>query len=117
MSICKMYVQCLFLILCVALVKSTLEKKIHVKCLSETKISAREVREADYTRVNELSEAILYYIKCVEMNEKFLDDEGTVMPDMYKEKLDKETEKVLACLRKLPQIYDTREIRMLLKCL
>ncbi|XP_044763995.1 uncharacterized protein LOC123320676 [Coccinella septempunctata] len=103
-------------LLCLTFVSSTLEKKFHVKCLSETKVSLREVREANYTDVRSLSDALLYYIKCVEIKENYINENGRVLEKRYREKLNSETDRIITCLKELPAVYDSKEIKMFIQC-
>ncbi|KAL3271321.1 hypothetical protein HHI36_021809 [Cryptolaemus montrouzieri] len=106
----------LIFFLYITFVSSNLEKKMHVKCLSENKISAREVRESDYADVNNLSDPLLHYIRCTEMNEHYFDGSNRIVMSKYKEKLDADNEKVLNCLNNLPEINTIKDIRMFLRC-
>lgn len=84
--------------------------------MSETKVSLREVREANYTDIRSLSDALLYYIKCVEVKENYMNGDGKVLEKRYREKLNSDMERIMTCLKALPQVYDSKEIRMFIQC-
>ncbi|XP_045465802.1 uncharacterized protein LOC123674771 [Harmonia axyridis] len=111
-----MFFRFALLLICVTFASSSLEKKFHVKCLSETKVSLREVREANFTNVRSLSDPLLYYIKCVEIKENYIQENGKVLEKRYREKLNSETERIVRCLKELPQVYDSKEIRLFIQC-